>query len=125
MIVAAYLKARETFDNVQAEVDELAKVLSELGSAMASRPGQINFTNARTQLPVESVIALRSKSFSTDDLKTGEQINQILLRWHSAKNALEDLWLDVPPSLRPSLIHPDQRTPPPRRAQQHRNWGTR
>jgi hypothetical protein len=105
MSVEAYLTARANFIEVVQKIENAAKNIIAVGSALRQYPGQLGFSNASVGLPSR---AFAGQTFNADDWKSADQIQQILLEWHTARDVMNQAWQAVPRNLQGGLQPPVQ-----------------
>jgi hypothetical protein len=102
----AYLDARSAFDRVAKEVGDVAKMLHIVAGALERNPGKFSFSNTQPGLPPEAVLSRNTPSITAADWKSAHEIQEMLSRWHDAREAMLELWNGIPHDRRPGLQPP-------------------
>jgi hypothetical protein len=91
---------------VHTQLTDVATAMGSVSAALRSNPGEVMFSNISGGLPPETPMGGRSKSFDGRQWQSAEQIQQLLIRWHAARNKMMGAWADVPSQARAGLQPP-------------------
>jgi len=102
--VEAYLEARNEFERVGNELNDLADLLATASNALRSRPDQMIFANTSQRLPVEANAGV---SINANDWKSPDQIMGLLANYHKVKQDMLNLWGEIPENLQADIVAPN------------------
>jgi len=101
-----YLDAKADYDSVNAEIDELSKVLATTSEALRRKRDQFMISNTGVSLPAEVAFSRNQVGVDARSWPTAKGAMELLNRWHDARTKMRDAWDKVPDSRRGGLHAP-------------------
>lgn len=92
MSMEDYAAKKTAFDRATAERTQIIGRAHEIAKAMAQSPALFHFANCEGGFPAEVVMNRAAPTVAADQWPTAQQIQNVLVRWHSAKADAENAW---------------------------------
>ena len=94
-----YVKAKSEFENARGEIKQTAAAISDIVNALKSSPERVR--------PSEAAIPIVSETkhnFKTGDWPTGELINELLTKMHTAYYEAHNIFISLPEPQRKNVV---------------------
>jgi hypothetical protein len=104
--VRKYLDAMHQLDEVTDELGGIVSVIGAVAEALKSKPARFMFSDITPELPSEVVLGHATR-VEGDKWPSAEKIQDLLLRWHTAKKQALAAWSAISKSDQSHLKSPD------------------
>ena len=107
MSTDAYLDAKTVFERADRAITALSARLAKVSAALEHTRGFFAFSNVEgSGFPPETVMGRQSVSDDGNTWPSAKTINQALMDWHGAKQAMETAWAAIPQERKAGLVPP-------------------
>jgi hypothetical protein len=107
MSVHDYIQKKTLFENVTAERTQMIGVLHGATRAMAEAPSAFHFSNCAGGFPPEVAFNRAAPTFDAQQWPTAQQIQNVLVRWHSAREGVLNAWRALSQSEQKAMQPPE------------------
>lgn len=103
--VRKYLNSKIELDKVEQKVQNMAKMIAEVGDALKRDPWSFMVSNVDVGFPPEVAMS-RSPSLNANDWLTARQIAELLAAMHRARHDAVNAWMSLEKTDRENLSPP-------------------
>ena len=109
-----YVRARGNFARAEQDLDRYAARVQAIARRFTQDPRRFGFAGFKPSLPGEVVAASRARRAGRSDIvpahewPTAEQIQQAVVAWHAAREAVAAAYAAIPRSQRAAVVPPEE-----------------